>query len=783
MLKKIMFLQVAVNIHIYQPLEYATPDEDIKESKSSSDTAAENTLGLVFSEDITAPDAGSAPDSEQEDPRPKNPAIMTGCRVLVPVGTREVYGVVISQNQKPGMSEDGAPRTDVRKIIKFIDSAPVFNSSVISLLLWASSYYHYPPGEVFFSALPPLLKNGSPARLPAIEGWERTDPEEPEKLLSRLTRGREAWNCLKDQCLSAADFKNMGISGAVLKSLENKGLIRRINLRERKSPWQQQTITVNHEFVMNEEQSRAVSEISSLSGFNVFLINGVTGSGKTEVYLNLIEKIILKGLQAMVLVPEINLTPQTVSRFYRRFAVPIVCINSAMSARERLNAYLLFSEGSAAILIGTRSAVFTPMKFPGIIIIDEEHDSSFRQEDGFRYHTRDLAAVRARLENIPIVLGSATPSLESLYNVKIGKFHEIKLLRRAGNAQQAKIIPIDMRREIITQGLSDSLLLSIKAELEQDNQVLIMLNRRGYAPKIICHDCGYVFSCQNCDSNLCYHQDRHILLCHHCETRYPVPTQCPMCGSSGLTITGNGTEQLESCLRECFPNESIVRIDRDSVTRKGVLEQYLQEINEKKHRIIVGTQMLAKGHDFPEVTLVGIIDIDSSLISDDFRSQEKLAQLIIQVSGRAGRSLKKGKVLLQTYWPRHPLLEQLILDGYDAFAREELSKREKLRLPPLTCHTVIRGNSPSHRNLSDLMDEIYFLMQDVAGGFPHIRIHPPMAAVMERKGNRYYLNIVAEADTRGEMQKFLTALVKRRNELRHLCGCRAVIDVDPTATL
>lgn len=778
-----MYLQVAVNIHIYQLLEYATPDENIEERKSSSGAAYDNTLGLVFSEDGADPESGSAPASEQEDSGPIVPAIMKGCRVLVPVGTREVYGVVISQNQTPGASEDGSPRTGVRKIIKFIDSAPVFNSSIISLLLWAASYYHYPPGEVFFSALPPLLKNGSPARLPAIEGWERTDIREPEKLLSRLKKGREAWNCLKNQSLSAQDFKNMGISGSVLKSLEKKGLIRRINLRERESPWQQRDITVNHEFIMNEEQSRAVSEISSRSGFNVFLINGVTGSGKTEVYLNLIEEIILKGLQAMVLVPEINLTPQTVSRFYRRFAVPIVCINSAMSARERLDAFLLFSAGSAAILIGTRSAVFTPMKFPGIIIIDEEHDSSFRQEDGFRYHARDLAAVRARLENIPIVLGSATPSLESLYNVKIGKFHEIKLLRRAGNAQPAKIIPIDMRREIITRGLSDSLLISIKAELEQDNQVLIMLNRRGYAPKIICHDCGYVFSCQNCDSNLCYHQDRHILLCHHCETRYPVPSQCPMCGSPGLTITGNGTEQLESCLRECFPDESIVRIDRDSVTRKGVLEQYLQEINEKKHRIIVGTQMLAKGHDFPEVTLVGIIDIDSSLISDDFRSQEKLAQLIIQVSGRAGRSLKKGKVLLQTYWPRHPLLELLIRDGYDAFAQEELSKREKLRLPPLTCQTVIRGNSPSHRSLSDLMDEIYFLMQDVAGGFPHIRIHPPMAAAMERKGNRYHLNIVAEADTRGEMQKFLTALVKRRNELRHLCGCRAVIDVDPTVTL
>ena len=763
-----MYLQVAVNIHIYQPLEYATPDE-ITDDHNSADN---NTLGLIFSD--TPPSSGTPKQC------PKN---MTGCRVLVPVGSREVLGVVISEHRKNDISDNQNCQRTIKKVLRFIDDVPVFDHNILSLLLWAASYYHYPVGEVFFSALPPLLKNDYPATLPKIEGWEKSDAANPEKIPCRSSKGRDAWNCLRNKPLATADFKNMGIPVTVLKGLEKKGLIKRINLRDRQKPWYQEEITVNHEFIMNGEQNRAVSEICAKNGFNVFLINGVTGSGKTEVYLNVIEKVISKGLQAMVLVPEINLTPQTVKRFYRRFSVPIVCINSAMPAKERLNSFLLFSGGNAAILIGTRSAVFTPMRFPGIIIIDEEHDGSFRQEDGFRYHARDLATVRARMENIPIILGSATPSLESLYNVRIGKYHEINLLSRAGNAQPAKIIPINMCREGQFHGISDSMLIAIRAELAQDNQVLIMLKRRGYAPKIICHDCGYVFLCGNCDSGLCYHQDRHILLCHHCETRYPVPTECPVCKSRNLTVTGNGTEQLESCLKEHFPDESIVRIDRDSVNRKGVLERYLQEINDKKHHIIIGTQMLAKGHDFPEVTLVGIINVDSSLVSEDFRSREKLAQLIIQVSGRAGRGTKKGKVLLQTYWPNHPLLELLINKGYNAFAKEELSCREKLRLPPITSHAVIRGNSPSHKSLSDLMDEIYFFLLEICTVFPHTKIHPPMAASMERIGNRYHLNIVIESETRIELQKFLTTLINHKNEIRHLNNCRIVIDVDPSTTL
>ncbi|WP_019000657.1 primosomal protein N' [Succinimonas amylolytica] len=772
-----MYLQVAVNIHIYHTLKYATPDETTEDHCSPDD----NALGLIFSESTSYknqnPDvltAEKAPD--------RYPKIMVGCRVLVTVGSRELMGVVVSEHTKNELSRDNATQGNIKKILRFIDEVPIFDHNVISVLLWAASYYHYPVGEVFFSALPPLLKSCYPAKLPEIEGWEKTETAAPEKLLGRSCKAKEAWNCLQKQSLSTADFKNIGIPGTILKGLEKKGLLKRINLRERQKPWYQGEISVNHEFTMNEEQNSAVTEISAKSGFNVFLINGVTGSGKTEVYLNIIEKIIRKGLQAMVLVPEINLTPQTVKRFYRRFSVPIVCINSAMPAKERLNSFLLFSSGNAAILIGTRSAVFTPMRFPGIIIIDEEHDSSFRQEDGFRYHARDLATVRARMENIPIILGSATPSLESLYNVKIGKFHEIKLLRRAGNAQPAKIIPINMCREGQFHGISDSMLIAIRSELEQNNQVLIMLNRRGYAPKIICHDCGYIFLCSNCDSSLCYHQDRHILLCHHCETRYPVPSECPLCKSRNLTVTGNGTEQLESCLKNHFPNESIVRIDRDSITKKGVLEQYLQEINDKKHRIIIGTQMLAKGHDFPEVTLVGIINVDSSLISEDFRSREKLAQLIIQVSGRAGRATKKGRVLLQTYWPNHPLLELLIKEGYNAFASEELSRRERLKLPPITSHAVIRGSSPSHRSLSDLMDEIYFYLLEICTEYPHTKIHPPMAASMERKGNRYYLNIVIESDTRAELQKFLTSLIHHKNEIRRANNCRTVIDVDPSTT-
>ena len=450
-------------------------------------------------------------------------------------------------------------------------------------------------------------------------------------------------------------------------------------------------VNLDNRLTLNKQQALAFSQLLFQEGFNVWLLEGVTGSGKTEIYLQYIEEVLKKGKQVLVLVPEIGLTPQTVRRFQARFNVEIDVLHSNLNDTQRLNVWERARTGQSAIVIGTRSALFTQFSDLGLIILDEEHDGSFKQQDGWRYHARDLGIVLAQKLNIPILLGSATPSLESVNNVQNGKYHHLVLSKRAGNATALRQFVIDLKHQRIQNGLSEPLLQRMQEHLEKGNQVLLFLNRRGFAPVLLCHECGWIDECHHCEKPYTYHQHQRVLRCHHCGAQKTVPMQCGHCGSTHLVTTGLGTEQLEETLKARFPQYNIARIDRDSTARKGKLEGYLEDIQQGKSQILIGTQMLAKGHHFPNVTLVALVNVDNALFSLDFRAEERLAQLYVQVAGRSGRAEKQGEVVLQTHYPDHPLLTTLLEKGYQAFAEETLKLRHNMGLPPFSFQALFKA--------------------------------------------------------------------------------------------
>ncbi len=546
---------------------------------------------------------------------------------------------------------------------------------------------------------------------------------------------------------------------------------------------QGKTLTSNDEFLpknitpkltLNSEQQPALDKINQAQGFCPFLLEGITGSGKTEVYLQAIDKLMQQEQQALVLVPEISLTPQTVSRFTARFNVPIAVLHSNLNDKERAEAWYQAQQGIARIVIGTRSAVFTPMPRLKLIIVDEEHDSSFKQQDGFRYSARDLALKRAQLEQCPIVLGTATPSFESLHNMQLGRYQHIMLNIRAGGAQLPTFDIIDIRKQKLKQGLSFSLLQKMQYHLDKGQQVLLFLNRRGFSPTLICHDCGWVAECTQCDARLTYHKKKNILHCHHCEQQTRVPTQCLSCGSTDLLPLGQGTQRIEALLQEHFPQYKTVRIDRDSTRGKNKLHQLLDEVQNDQHQILVGTQMLAKGHHFPRVTLVAILDADQGLLSADFRALERLGQLIMQVAGRAGRASLPGTVAIQTHHPQHPLLLQLINQGYHAFAKDALNERAIAGLPPYCFMALVRAESMVEN------DPIIFLQQarELITEREGVMILGPIPAPMQRKQGHYRAHLLLQAKSRTSLQQLIAQWVTQLDSFA-LKGVRWSLDIDP----
>lgn len=704
-----------------------------------------------------------------------------GMRLRVPFGRRRVIGVLIEVT--------GHTRVDPSRLKpaqEVLDSRPLLQPGLIKLALWAADYYHHPPGEVFAHLLPSLLRQGRAARRRMQTLWEVTpqgaavDPATltaaPRQAVLLRFLQRHPGGVSREY--AAAHFSRFE---SPLQGLINKGWARKnahaceivhaTGETPREVPPQ-----------LNPAQTVAVESVTAaLGAYRAFVLEGVTGSGKTEVYLRIIQEVIRQGRQALVLLPEIGLTPQMIARFRSRFDVPVAAYHSALSESERLHAWLAAGSGDAPVVLGTRSAVFVPMRRPGILIIDEEHDLSYKQQDGFRYHARDVAVMRARHTEIPVLLGSATPSIETLYNVRRRRYHHLSLPERAGRAEQPRLSLLDVRHRPTEDGLSDVLLKTIGRHLDRDNQVLVFLNRRGYAPTVLCHDCGWMAQCRRCDAHLVLHRRDGVLRCHHCGSERPVDTRCPECGGEAIRVLGQGTERIEQTLQRCFPARQVVRIDRDSTRRKGAMQSLLDKAHEGRAMILIGTQMLAKGHHLPNVTLVAILDADYGLFSADFRAGERMAQTIVQVAGRAGRSEKPGTVVIQTHHGEHPLLLTLTHHGYPAFAEALMEERIAAALPPTSSMALIRAEATRrdapHGFLELAKQEAEHL------GNAHVQLLGPVAAPMERRAGRYRSQLLIQAERREQLQRMLKAWIPRVETLPEARKVRWSLDVDPMELL
>jgi len=607
------------------------------------------------------------------------------------------------------------PADKLRRAEAVLDAEPLLPDDVRRLLSWASAYYQHPPGEVFATAVPKALREGR-------------DPVRPRKLKAAPTTTDE------------------GLQAEVPPAL-------------------------------TPDQGRAVAAINATAGFRCFLLDGVTGSGKTEVYLRCIRERLNAGQQCLVLVPEIGLTPQLLDRFRRRFPVPMAVLHSNLADGERLRAWTTARDGTAQIIIGTRSAIFTPLKQPGLLVVDEEHDASYKQQDGFRYSARDLAVWRARELGVPLVLGSATPSLESVENAQSGRYERLILAERAGAAGQPTVHLIDVRTHLPRDGLTQPLLAAIRRHLEADGQALVFLNRRGYAPTLVCVGCGTVVSCERCDARMVLHQQRGRVTCHHCGSDRAVPIACPACHAE-LRPVGQGTERLEEALAREFPDHPMERIDRDTTRRRGEIERRLERVHSLEARLLLGTQMLTKGHDFPGVTLVGIVDVDQGLFGTDFRSAERLAQTFIQVAGRAGRADRPGEVYLQTLFPDHPLLRVLLAQGYGAFATMALAERQQAGWPPWSSLALVRAEATERPVVFSFLEATAALARTAAP--LGLRVLGPAPAPMERRSGRYRGQLLLQADVRRDLQRFLPDFRAALSALPSQRRVRWSLDVDPS---
>ena len=699
---------------------------------------------------------------------------IVGGRVLVPFGSQKRVGIVVDL---PASSD--VAKEKLKPIIDVLDNESLFNSTTWDWLAWSANYYRAALGDVLFQALPVKLRNGESAVKNDRTFWRITDLGKQALELGALKRAKkqiEALNLLLTQDLEKG---NNEISSAIWSALKGKDYVEEIIVSTEQKSWQQALgdnplVNLDNRLTLNKQQALAFSQLLFQEGFNVWLLEGVTGSGKTEIYLQYIEEVLKKGKQVLVLVPEIGLTPQTVRRFQARFNVEIDVLHSNLNDTQRLNVWERARTGQSAIVIGTRSALFTQFSDLGLIILDEEHDGSFKQQDGWRYHARDLGVVLAQKLNIPILLGSATPSLESVNNVQNGKYHHLVLSKRAGNATALRQFVIDLKHQRIQNGLSEPLLQRMQEHLEKGNQVLLFLNRRGFAPVLLCHECGWIDECHHCEKPYTYHQHQRVLRCHHCGAQKTVPMQCGHCGSTHLVTTGLGTEQLEETLKARFPQYNIARIDRDSTARKGKLEGYLEDIQQGKSQILIGTQMLAKGHHFPNVTLVALVNVDNALFSLDFRAEERLAQLYVQVAGRSGRAEKQGEVVLQTHYPDHPLLTTLLEKGYQAFAEETLKLRHNMGLPPFSFQALFKAQCRHSEEAENALSQLasFFYEQKIEG----LQVLGPIPAPFSKKAGQYRWQLLLQHASRKQLQ---AALSRYSPELIKSSQVRLILDVDP----
>ena len=701
------------------------------------------------------------------------PYSLLGCRVIAPFGRRLVTGIIIECPEHSDIVQD-----QLKPIEQIVDHHPIFPSQLLSLFIWAATYYQHPVGDALFSALPTALRKSDSIPELGIPHWQLTTLGKGlcDLSLKRSPKQKALVEYLLREGQVSDDTVSDHFSRAIVSSLEKKGLIEKLVISE--SVESGDNISRMPSLQLNSEQQTALDRIN-LHKFQCYLIDGITGSGKTEIYLQIIAKNLRIGRQSLVLIPEINLTPQTEKRFVQRFNVPVVTLHSGLTERQRLRAWAAAESGQAGIVLGTRSAVFTPLKKPGLIIVDEEHDPSYKQHEGFRYSARDLAVIRGRREDIPVILGSATPSIESLNNCHNKRYIHLTLDQRAGNAVQPSWSIIDLKNETVDAGIAQSTRAAIEQTLLKGQQVLVFLNRRGFAPVMLCHQCGWTAECNHCDSRLTVHRARGRLVCHHCGYQKNIPSHCPECHSNQIIPIGEGTERAQVYLEKIFSGTKIIRVDRDTTRKKGAMQTVISDIESAEPCILVGTQMLAKGHHFSNVTLVAVLDADAGLFSADFRGHERLAQLLTQVAGRSGRGYNPGRVLIQTHQPNHPLLDTLIHHGYRAVANQLLQQRKDNHLPPVNSMALIRAESPDARSAEDFLHRARQLSHRLNVLHPKLTFIGPLPAMLEKRANRYRFVLQISAPQRSILQKSLVLLATEMDKMTSSRQLRWSIDVDP----
>lgn len=699
-----------------------------------------------------------------------------GRRVRVPFGTRELVGIVMDVVSPVSDAPPG-----LRPALEILDAAPLLDGELAESLQWLARYTHEPPGEVFATALPTSIRHGD--ALPDTQAWSWQLTAEGAARRAQLRQGSRP--CQIAEWLAAGPAAEDTLAARMEKWREAVRGLHKRGFAERVATVATAPSATAAAPLLNPEQQTAVDALVATDGFAPFLLEGITGSGKTEVYLHAIAHCLARGRQALVLVPEIGLTPQMLARFRTRLGATVHALHSGLNDAERARVWAAARRGEARVIVGTRSAVFTPLPEAGLIVIDEEHDGSYKQQDGIRYHARDFALVRGKALAVPVVMGSATPSLESLHNVRQGRYRHLRLRMRAGDALPPRVRILDVRKRPLQAGLAPETLDAIGRAVATGGQVLVFKNRRGYAPVLMCHDCGWNAQCPRCDTPLTVHDNGRRLLCHHCGHRQQAPEACPDCESLALQPQGVGTERLEELLARHFDTVPVLRIDRGTTQRRDGLAKLLDRIGEQPG-ILVGTQILAKGHDLPNLTLVVVVGIDEGLFSSDFRAHEKLAQQLLQVAGRAGRSQRPGEVWWQTHHPDHPLLHQLIGGGYPAFAGSELAQRQAAGFPPFSHLALLRAEARDMDTAQAFLRAARQALETSLASMPAgcrdenpVTIYDPIPAPMPKRAGLYRAQLLLSAAQRPPLHSLLDMALLPIHALPQARKARWSLDIDP----